>query len=85
MLIGILTSSDPSEDLAALESVEAELYTAPLPTAVNGQTPRKKPLLGTQVDDLGIVILKPIPAGEYVMILRLPGREVIIEGLSIED
>lgn len=85
MLIGILTSSDPSDDVAALEGFEADLYTAPLPTTANGHTPREKPLLRTHVDDLGNVVFKPVPAGEYVMILRLPGREVIIEGVSIED
>lgn len=85
MLIGILTSSDPDEDIAALEGVEAELYTAPLPTTANGHTPRKTPLLHTRVDDLGNVVFKPVPSGEYIMILQLPGREVIIEGLSIEE
>ncbi len=85
MLIGILTSSDPAEDVAALEGVEAELFSAPLPSTANGHTPRKTPLLHTRVDDLGNVVFKPIPAGEYVMILRLAGREVIIEGLIIEE
>jgi hypothetical protein len=85
MLIGILTSSDPSEDVEALEGIEAELYTAPLPTMANGNSPNKAPLLRTSVDDMGNVVFKPVPVGNYVMILRLPGREVVIEGLSIEE
>jgi hypothetical protein len=84
MLIGILTSTDPSEDVEALEGVEAELYSAPLPTTANGHTPRKVPLLRTRVDDMGNVVFRPVPAGEYVMILHLAAREVVIEGLSIE-
>jgi hypothetical protein len=85
MLIGILTSSDPSEDIETLEGVEAELYSAPLPATANGRTPRKTPVLSTRVDDLGNIVFKPVPAGEYAMILRLPGREIVIEGLSIEE
>ncbi|HEV2581437.1 MAG TPA: hypothetical protein VGT44_11360 [Ktedonobacteraceae bacterium] len=85
MLIGILTSSDPFEDVEALEGIEAELFVAPLPAMANGHTPTTTPLLRTRVDDLGNVVFKPVPTGNYVMILRLPGREVVIEGLSIEE
>lgn len=84
MLLGILTSNDPSEDVEALEGIEAELYTAPLHFTGNGHGPRQTPFLLTQVDDMGNIVFKPVPQGEYVMILRLPGREVIIEGLSVE-
>jgi hypothetical protein len=84
MLLGILTSVDPSEDVEALEGVEAELYNAPLNITSNGHGPRKTPFLRTQVDDMGNIAFKPVPSGEYVMILHLPGREVIIEGLLVE-
>jgi len=36
------------------------------------------------VDDMGNVIFKPIPAGNYVMVISLLGHEMIIEGLTIE-
>jgi hypothetical protein len=36
------------------------------------------------VDDLGNIVFKPVPAGEYVMIVHLPGRELVVEGLTIE-
>ncbi len=85
MLLGILTSNDLLEDVGAFEGIEAELYLAPLNTTGNGYTPRKTPFLHTSVDDMGNIVFKPIPAGEYVMILHLPGREVIIEGLSVEQ
>lgn len=84
MLLGILTSADPSEDVGAFEGIEAELYLAPLNTTGNGHAPRKTPFLRTSVDDMGNIVFKPIPAGEYVMIIHLPGREVIIEGLLVE-
>ena len=84
MLLGILTSSDAAEDVDALEGVLAELYHAPLPVASNGTMPKALPLLQTRVDDLGNIVFKPVPAGNYVMVISLPGREMIIDGLTIE-
>ncbi len=84
MLLGILTSVDPAESVEAFEGVPAELYTAPWPAAVNGDKPAAAPLLRTQVDDLGNIVFKPVPAGEYVMVIYLPNRELVIEGLTIE-
>ena len=85
MLIGILTSTDPTEDIDALEGVKAELYTAPLTMTANGNASNSAPVLRTRVDDMGNVVFKPVSAGEYVMILHIPDCEVIIEGLSIES
>jgi len=85
MLLGILTSSNPGEDVDALQGVLAELYKAPLPVASNGTIPRTLPFLQTRVDDLGNVVFKPVPAGNYIMVIKLPGREMIIDGLTIEE
>lgn len=85
MLIGILTSSGPAEDVETFEGVEAELYAAPLPPRVNSHASTSAPLLRTRIDDMGNIVFKPVPTGEYVMILRLPEREIIIEGLLIES
>jgi hypothetical protein len=84
MLLGILTSIDPAESVDALEGVPAELYIAPWPLATNGDKPTALPFLRTQVDDLGHIVFKPVPAGEYVMVIYLPDRELIIKDLSIE-
>jgi hypothetical protein len=84
MLLGILTSADPAESVDALEGVPAELYTAPGPVAGNGDKPTTPPLLRTQVDDLGHIVFKPVPAGKYVMVIYLPNRELVIEDLAIE-
>jgi len=85
MLLGILTSSAPSEDVDALQGVLAELHKAPLPVASNGALPRTPPLLQTRVDDMGNIVFKPVAAGTYTMIIHLPGREMIIDGLTIEE
>ncbi len=85
MLLGILTSSNPDEDVDALEGVQAELYTAPLLVGTQGSMPKAAPMLHTRVDDMGNIVFKSIPAGSYVMVIRLPGREMIIDGLTIEE
>lgn len=81
MLLGILTSSDPAETADTFEGVTVELYTTPGPFQKSNQA---RPLLTSQVDDIGNLLLEPVPAGEYTMILRLPEREIVIEGLTIE-
>jgi hypothetical protein len=81
MLLGILTSSDPGETADSFEGIIVELHTAPGPLQGGEQA---RPLLTSQVDDIGNLLLEPVPAGEYVMILRLPEREIVIEGLTIE-
>ena len=91
MLLGILTSTDPAESVEALQGIAAELYAAPGPledSSANGTSSKKapvSPLLSTQVDDLGNIVFKPVPVGEYVMIVHLPGRELVVEGLTIEQ
>lgn len=84
MLLGILTSTDPNESVDAFEGVLAHLYTAPGPFAKEGDKHAEVPLRSTQVDDLGNIVFSDIPAGEYVMVVHLPGRELIIDGLTIE-
>ncbi len=82
MLLGILTSSDPGVAVDAFEGVEARLYPASSPfnteAAANAQ-----PLLTTQVDEIGNLLLEPVPAGTYIMLIRLPDQEIVIEGLHI--
>jgi hypothetical protein len=90
MLLGILTSTDPAEDVEALEGIVTELYAAPGPvedSSTNGTGSKKAPVsphLSTQVDDLGNIVFKPVPVGEYVMLVHLPGRELVVDGLTIE-
>ena len=90
MLLGILTSADPAESVEAFEGIAAELYVAPGPvenSSTNGTGSKKaavSPLLSTSVDNLGNIVFKPVPTGEYVMIVHLPGRELVVEGLGIE-
>lgn len=80
MLIGILTSSDAHITVDAFEGVEARLYNAPY----NGEVAENaEPLLTAQVDEIGNLLLEPIPTGAYIMLICLPDQEIVIEGLTI--
>lgn len=82
MLIGILTSSDPAIAVDAFEGVEAKLY--PTTGSLNWETLlQTTPLLTTQVDDVGNLLLEPIPTGHYIMLIHLPDQEIVIEGLNV--
>ena len=83
MLLGIITSSGPDENVEMFEGVAVELYTAPGPTASNGEHP-SSPLLCTYVDDLGNFALKPVPNGQYVLVIYLSGCEMVIEDIIFE-
>jgi hypothetical protein len=85
MLLGIITSANPIMQINALEGGTVELYLAPGPRATteSEQEEIQQSLLSTQIDDVGGILLEPVPAGNYVMIIRLPGQEIVIEGLDI--
>jgi hypothetical protein len=80
MLLGIIT--DPWQSIEAFEGVLAELY-----PAARGKNDNRteKPLLCEKVDELGNIVFSAFPLGEYVLIVHLPGRDMIIEELSIES
>lgn len=87
MLLGIITSTNPTTQVNALEGGNVELYLTPGPLTENesaqGPQETQESLLFTQIDDVGGILLEPIPPGTYVMIIRLPGQEIVIEGLDI--
>ena len=88
MLLGLFTSTDPQQDTEAFEGSVVDLY--PQPSATNreqamrnGHT--KTPLLTTTVDDLGNIVFKAVPIGTYSLLVHLPGTEIIIEGINVEQ
>ena len=80
MLLGILT--DPRKSIEAFEGTLAELYPA---AGGKNDVRAEKPLLSVEVDDLGNIVFNAVPVGDYVMIVHLPGRDMIIEELTIES
>ena len=88
MLVGIVTGREQDMSAEAFEGVTVDLYQAPGPLAVRGggsHTAQETtaPFLSTQVDDVGNILLEPVPAGKYIMVLRLPDLEVVIDDLQI--
>jgi len=84
LLLGILTSASVTQSIDTFEGTLAELYASPGPFAAEGDKQAEKPLLSTQIDDLGHIVFSHVPEGEYVMVLHLPGVDVVIEDLSIK-
>ena len=85
VLIGVLTSAEADEDVTALTGIPAEFHAAPWPgETFSGQT-GYLPLSCTHIDDMGNIVFKSVPVGEYFMAIHLPGREMIVEGLIIEN
>lgn len=88
MLLGLFTSDDPDVSVDAFEGATAELYASPGPANLQDHALQDghpiQPLMKTSVDDLGNLVFKSVPPGEYIMIVRLPDSEVVIEGLNIE-
>jgi hypothetical protein len=85
VLLGILTSADVDESIETLTGVPAELYAAPWPGEGFSRQAEYPPLQHSQVDDMGNIVFKSVPVGEYFMVIHLPGREMIVEGLTIEN
>ena len=88
MDIVIPTDSEESED--TLEGIAAELYCIPEPQMAVSKSSdmswqAEKPLLRSQVDDNGNILFRAVPVGEYVLVVHLADRELIIEELSIEQ
>ena len=88
LLLGLFTSDDATMSVDAFEGAISELYLSPGPTDMQELASQDgsptRPLMQTTVDDLGNLVFKSVAPGEYVMIVRLPDREVVIEGLNIE-
>jgi len=84
MLLGILTSTDPTETVDAFDGISIEMYTAPGPFGTE-KPEFAEPFLATQVDDVGNLLLAPVPVGEYVLVIQLPDKEVVIDNLKIEN
>jgi len=84
ILLGIISA--PTEPIETFAGLMAELY----PAADGKDTNHaEKPLrrgvsLPPPLDDLGNIVFSHVPIGEYVMIVHLPERELVIEGINIQ-
>src|SRR5215469_15183309 len=84
MLLGAITDIDSTVRAEAIEGAEAELSPASNGDS-DGENERvESPQLYAQVDDLGNFVFFNVPVGNYGIIIHLPDREVVIEGLTLE-
>jgi len=83
MLLGLFTSTDPDESIDAFDGSRAELYTASDAYKTLEQLLAQPPLLHTTVDDLGNLVFKSVPVGTYTLLVHLPERELVIEGIDV--
>lgn len=83
MLLGILTSANSNESVDTFEGAQAELYRAQWKSNAEERKPENS-ICHTMVDDLGNIVFRGVPLGEYTLVMHLPGQEVIIEGIDIE-
>ncbi len=84
ILLGLFTSGNPDETLEEHEGVVVNLYYASDFTTGEREVSSTEPVMMAKIDDLGNVVFKAVPPGEYVMVACLPESEVVIEGLNIE-
>jgi hypothetical protein len=89
MLLGIITSTAPAEAVDAFEGAAVDLYRAPGPLIAESAGDQEDeetatPFLSTEVDNVGNILLEPVSAGDYVIIIRLPDKDVVINGLTID-
>jgi hypothetical protein len=84
ILLGLFSSVDAEESVEDLEGIPVELHHITTP-GVEQDRPRPETLLMcTTIDDLGNIVFKSVPAGEYVLIVRMGDSELVIRGLTIE-
>ena len=83
MLLGLFTSTDPDESIDAFDGSPAELYDASNTQQSREQLLSQPSLLHTTVDDLGNLVFKSVPVGMYTLLVHLPEREVVIEGIDV--
>ena len=87
VLLAILTDNDPTVSLDEYDGAGAELYPAESLSEeqnVDGKwsMTTKAPVPSTHVDDLGNIIFRTVPPGNYTLVVHLPGHDLVIEGIA---
>jgi hypothetical protein len=81
MLLGILTSADDTEQVGVFEGAVAELYAGRLFADL---APEGTPRAQTRINDLGNLLFQPVSGGEYLLMIHLPDRDLLIEQITID-
>lgn len=91
ILLGLFSSTNPDESIDDLEGIVVELHRVrPSTSDANGQHMQQEellqeiPFMCTSIDDLGNVVFKAVPVGEYRLVVHLLDSDLVIKGLTIE-
>ncbi len=84
ILLGLFSSINANESVEDLEGVPVELHHISTATVEQDGARIGTLLMCTSIDDLGNIVFKSVPVGDYVLIVHMPDSELIIKGLTIE-
>jgi hypothetical protein len=85
ILLGLFSSVNEDESVEGLEGAPVELHTISTPSSAEQDGARQETLLMcSSIDDLGNIVFKSVPVGEYVLIVHMADSELVIRGLTIE-
>jgi hypothetical protein len=91
ILLGLFSSTQSDESIEDLEGVPVELHRSSISTVEQDRStsqpedrPQESLLMCTSIDDLGNIVFKSVPVGDYMLIVHLPDSELIMKGLTIE-
>ena len=88
VLMVIISYTDSADSVDTLEGVAAELYPTSYPSGSESNDmswQAETPLMRSQVDEIGNIVFRAVPVGEYVLIVHVPESDLIIEDLTIGE
>jgi hypothetical protein len=83
IVLGAISDLQPGSSIDAFEGVEIELHIAQQ-NLDDKSAESQSSFMATQVDDLGSFVFNAVPIGTYCLIAHLPGRDVVVEELTID-
>ncbi len=89
VLLAMMTDSNPTVSLDAYEGIGAELYMVENSNEEQSASERqrlsstKASVPRTHVDDLGNIVFRAVPPGNYTLVVHLPGHDLVIEDIAI--
>jgi hypothetical protein len=88
VLLAIIASTDPMVSIDAFEGMQAELYAVQHlsgePSEGKGEhIPAEAAVVRTQVDDLGNIVFRAMPPGNYTFVVHLPEHDLVVEDVTV--
>jgi hypothetical protein len=84
ILLGILSSVDSTASVDVFEGTAVELHPGTFLSNIGQQTLQDF-VQQVQVDELGNFAFHAVPNGDYILLIHLPDKDVVIEQIHIEQ